>query len=190
MIQVIENFLPPSLSAKLLDNVEDNNFPWYYLKNSISTHNISYAKYPQLVHSLYYNNSGPISPFFNTFNNILYFIEDKFSVKILDISRIKINCVLRTDNPILHIPHVDISLPGYTTFIYYLNTSDGYTNIYSETECKDFPYYETDSHLTLVKQVQPVQNSILRFDSNQYHSYLTPIHCDRRFVVNMVLKLQ
>lgn len=190
MIHVIDKFLPASLATKLLEEVEDIGFPWYYLKNNIMAQKITYAKYPLLVHTLY-QNSTPTSQLFDTFNSILYFIEDRFNVNILNIERVKINCILRTETPILYTPHVDANLQGYTTFIYYLNTSDGFTNIYDERkECNDHGFYDTDSHLTLIKQIQPVHNSILRFDSDQYHSYLTPTHCDRRLVVNLVVRLQ
>jgi hypothetical protein len=190
MIHSIDKFLPASLATKLLADVEDIEFPWYFLKNNVMTQKITYAKYPLLVHNLYQNNIST-SQYFNTFKSILYFIEDRFNVNILDIERVKINCLLRTETSILYTPHIDSNKQGYTTFIYYLNNSDGYTNIYNEKKgCDDSGFYDMDSHLTLIKQVQPVHNSILRFDSNQYHSYLTPTHCDRRFVVNMVLKLQ
>jgi hypothetical protein len=192
MIRVIDEFLPVSLATKLLEEVEDFGFPWYYKKNNAPrsmAQKITYAKCPLLIHTLYLN-STPTSQWFNIFNTILYFIEDRFNVNILNIERIKINCVLRTETPILYTPHADTEMQGYTTFVYYLNTSDGYTNIYNERkECNDNGLQDTDS-LTLIKQIQPVHNSILRFDSNQYHSYLSPTDCDRRLIVNMVVRLQ
>ena len=91
----------------------------------------------------------------------------------------------------MHTPHADVDTPGYTTFVYYLNSSDGDTVIYNEMKDERTPlYYETDSNLTVYKKITPVYNSIIKFSSNRYHSYFNPVKSERRFVINIVLKLK
>jgi hypothetical protein len=190
MIDVRENFLPTTLVDKIRQEVESVDFPWYFYNNSIITNKFIQTNRSQFVHTLYTDNA-PCSKLFGTFHPFLYFIEDRFCVKIEDIVRIKINLLQSNNDYIMHMPHADVDVPGYATFVYYLNSSDGDTIIYNERkDVKDPIYLETDAGLTVDKKISPIYNRMVRFNSDQYHSYYTPVKSNYRVVINTVLKLK
>ena len=188
MIDIKENFLPVSFSRKLIQMVESVEFPWFFFDNS-ATDKPTSLKRPQFVHTLYTNNA-PNSQYFDIFFPFLYFIEDKYNVEISDIVKVKINFLQNKKNSLMHLPHIDVAEPGFTSFVYYLNNSDGDTVIYNEFKNIENPsYYENDANLTVCKCITPVFNNIVKFNSDQYHSYYNPIKSDSRYVINIVLKL-
>ena len=191
MIDVRHSFLPAVIACRLKNKVESMEFPWHFCENSINIkqQTISSLKYSQFAHILF-SDDTPVSPFFHTFSPILHFIEDRFNTEISSIVKFKINFLQNNKDVVMHYPHCDHNSPGFTSFVYYLNTSDGDTNFYDECANEDTPTsYHTDDSLTLLKSITPHFNSIVRFDSARYHSYYTPVRCNKRYVINLVVKL-
>jgi hypothetical protein len=189
MIDIRENFLPRTFANNLLAEINSFNFPWYFLENSVYVPDPKKEKRSLFTHTLY--SDEPTSSYFKFFLPVLYFIEDRFNVEVKEINRIKINFTQKTERPILHQPHIDSIDKDYTSFIYYFNTTDGSTNLYEELKNSSSPEsYNDDSSLTLCNQITPMFNSIVRFESNRYHSSFTPVENDKRYILNMVLKLK
>ena len=74
-----------------------------------------------------------------------------------------------------HEPHQDY-IDNHFTAIYYLNDTDGPTNIYNETE-------PTDDY-TFDKIVSPVANRLVGFNGKQMHAGYSPSQNQCRILIN------
>jgi hypothetical protein len=173
-MQVIENFLPPSLFNVIKEALLSDEFPWYFNETVAEPTNVNNNF--QFTHT-FYKEGKPKSNFFPAVNPIIYILEEKLKVKILGIRRIKSNLMVPIQN---HIEgseaHTDESNTAinYKTLLFYVNDSDGDTCIF-------------DKDKNVIKRITPKQNSALWFDSNTLHSSTPPTNSKRRIVINFIL---
>ena len=76
--------------------------------------------------------------------------------------------------------HVDNPFPHIAT-IFYLNDSDGNTVIYNEKFEKEG---DTDSELTIQREIEPKENRLVVFDGLYIHTGHVPTKHNNRVILN------
>ena len=160
MIEVIDGFLSKEDHEKMTMFFTSQNFPWFLGKKSYADADL------QLCHMLY-NCSANIyqSPYLEHIAPILR------QLKLVSISRIKVNCQLLRETPVKSDYHYDLVIgdnvePNVTNLIYYLNSNNGYT----EFENGDI--------------VESVANRVVKFPNTLKHRGVSQTDSDSRIVFN------
>ena len=115
-MKVIDNFLPKNNFLEIKNNLESNNFPWFF-QNTVSGKDNDYY----FIHHLY-NHDTISSNFFDMVKPIL----KKINIKSL--IRIKCNMYPSTERSQKHSKHKDYPFE-HLGAIYYVNSNNGYTSI-------------------------------------------------------------
>ena len=163
MIEITDEFLSEEDYEKMMIRFTDINFPWYLGKKSHQFGDL------QLCHMLY-NCSSSIhqSPYLEYISPILR------ELKLVSISRIKVNCQLLRENPVKSDYHNDLVIqgniePNVTNLLYYLNSNNGYT----EFENGDI--------------VESVGNRLVKFPNTLKHRGVSQTNSESRIVLNFNL---
>lgn len=140
---------------------------------------------PQFVH--YALESGISSDTANIIRPMFYFLEDRLNRKLVDVGRVKINCLLRNGDRFTknnyNIPHTDDSDPSTLSMIYYVNDSDGDTFFFNES------WGQTQNGMSLYARSSPKKGRAVIFNSQRFHAGSNPIDSQHRFVINVTFKL-
>lgn len=175
-ILCIDNFLPKEYYEELCSIVfDETSFPWYFIQ-SISGLNKENDLLNQFgfSHLLFDKKNKIASEYFNKFVPIQKYIEDKFSIKIKEITRYRLGMNVRfSSTNIEHFPHTDFDYE-HMVFLYYLNDSDGPTTFYADNKL----------------QVEPLANRACLFDGSILHSSSTPSKTSRRIALNINIILE
>jgi hypothetical protein len=163
-VKVIDNFLEHSQFIKIKNIISTNTFPWFYndhvcfedrekdlLNNFMFTHNV--FKIDKDVR---------MSEYFNLFQDVI------FKLNITALSRIKLNLMLKTDNPVTHCMHTDSDEEYYKSAILYFDNNNGGTIFEDE------------------KFIQNKENRVVLFKSNMKHSGVSQTNTKKRTVLNIV----
>ena len=169
MTTVVDNFLPQSYYRKLYDVATSNTLPYYY-QNSIN--NIEATEPADFGFNYWIQNEAGVVQNW-LFMPLLYAIKDKFGVG--DLRRARIDMTMYNPDAYAHAAHQDYT-DNHFTAIYYLNDSDGPTNIYNETEPSD--------NYTFDKIVSPVANRLVGFNGKQMHAGYSPSKHQCRILIN------
>lgn len=165
-IKVIDNFLEREVCENIKSLVQAGDFPWYKgpvigkyndgLEFTLLCDEIDNYQFSHILYEKY-------EPKSNYFNILVPFINK------LDISALynaKINYNPKTETQIEHSFHIDTS-SSCTTSIYYLNTNNGYTLFEDGTKVKS------------------VENRMVLFPSNLYHTGTTCTDKQGRIILNI-----
>lgn len=186
--EIFDNLLPPSLVKDLEETFSNREFPWYYTESSSGVegqkdfNNKCVKDCPQFVHSIIEGDEDT-SYVANIIKPILYFLEEKTETEILDVWRIKANCLLpdnKDNTQFFNTPHIDHDITNYVSMVYYINDSDGPTRLYNKRAGEDF------TNLELVGEVLPKKGRCVIFPSCYYHASSNPT-LGRRMVLNFIL---
>jgi hypothetical protein len=113
-------------------------------------------------------------------------IEKKFSFKIKKIIRSKINWITRehiSSKNGYYPPHTDSNLDHWV-LIYYVNTSDGNTLMFEETQ-NEIPFYSVSNQTLHIKHsIEHKMGRGVLFHGSRYHGGLPPIESSYRILVN------
>lgn len=189
MSQTFKNFLGPSFAIALKEQLlSTNQFKWEWVEHTGYNHvdngnwDFSWTHYvfqdDQIFSDLY--------PFLMP---VVLNIGDAIGVDVKQVVRIRIGCITKTPETVVHSPHIDSSFPHYTALLY-LNDSDGETIIYNET----FPFsensithdeYAKNLNFTEMEKHFPEFNKVVVFNGAHYHSSSSPTIANRRIVVTM-----
>ena len=171
----IENFLPQDYSDKLLSIVTDDiNFPWFYNESIVENQKDLFGFSHVLFVDGYQN-----SPFFPEFIEFFSHMENRFNIKIKNLIRARIRMTTSVGKKGIYENnmHVDYRYPN-TTFVYYLNDSDGDTVLFDK-------FYDEDTlDAKEIERVAPVKNNGVMFDGLRYHSGAMP-SSGRRLILNI-----
>lgn len=181
-MNVIDDFLPPSLHNIVKEEVLGGSFPWFF------RHTVAYSDKDlphnfQFTHS-FYRDDRVNSDWYRVVEPMMFILEEKLKIKLKQINRIKAN--LTTQNPLLD-PKVNIhqDLPTkecgenkYMTLLYYVNDSDGDTLFSDETK------------QNIIDRVTPKENRAVWFDSRLWHASSPPVENKRRVVINFILEIE
>jgi hypothetical protein len=130
MIQVIDDFLPASYHRNLLNLMSSDNFPWFY--NDCVARNGDGEFF--FTHNVFrYDAGGVNSDYWSEFHPMVYFIEEKLNFELESLLRIRCNLYTNQNKELAHESHVDQPNMQHYTGIYYLNTTNGQTNVGTET---------------------------------------------------------
>lgn len=125
MIKIVDNFLPETLHKRIQTLMLSANFPWYFITGVTSNQDNNYY----FVHNLFgCAQEGIESPFFNEFEVLLHFIEEKLKFRTDQLLRIKCNMYTNQNINLSHDSHTDHGFPHYTA-IYYINSNNGPTTV-------------------------------------------------------------
>ena len=188
-IIILDNFLPKSYEDEIEKHFSSLEFPWYY-NPGVSYSQEENAKFiandsniketDGFVHRLIIENAK-VSGYGDLVRPIMYFVEDKFKVKVNYIIRAR--AVMIYKNPVFgefhNVPHVD-DMNKHMTLIYYVNDSDGDTVIFKEKYVNDISY----SKKTVECRVEPRKGRAVLFDGHRYHTGLLPQTSKVRLVLN------
>ena len=143
MIEVVDEFLSDSDFGKLYDTICSEGFPLYYQNYVVEPMEEGGIKNVNFTHSLY-RFDEPSSEYFAPVRDILL---SKLNIRSL--IRSKVNCYPRTDEIVVHAPHIDMPYQ-HMGMLYFLNTCDGETRFEDES-------------------VKSVANRIVFFDPSKMH---------------------
>lgn len=119
--------------------------------------------------------------------NILLRVLDFQKQELLNLYRIRLGLVFRTPTVVNHGEHLDFGYDfflknhdvKFKTGLFYINDSDGDTNIYEEK----FNIKRVPKKFKLKKSVSPVRNRWYDFDGRRYHNSNSPIQNNHRLVL-------
>ena len=177
---VIEKFIPNIFKTFLQNLLENVNFEWHYMNNSLN-YNATQIQDGifQFIHIIV-DEQGNKSPHYEKIKPLLYFFELHTGLKIKGILRMKANLLtqreLSEDINKLAI-HTDVNEKDYVSFIYYVNDSDGDTVVYNADKTE------------IIERASPVAGNCFWFKSNQFHNATPPKHHSTRIVINCILQI-
>ena len=167
-MKIEDNFLKYEKFDKIQKLMEEPSpFPWFYVDRIVYEDDVDNF---QFIHT-FYNNYMPMSPFTNELDPIINIIQPFSIVKI------RAKLLTRTSEIVKSSFHVDIPLSYdklhlWTTSIFYLNTTDGYT---------EFQDGRIEMENTKVKSVA---NRLVTFPANLRHRGTSCTNENTRVVIN------
>ena len=157
-LEIIDNFLPERDFSVIQSVLLGHLFPWYWNEGSVHNKNFAIKGQPQLTHLFF--KDGVRSDFYDPFNPVLKKLQAVTLVKI------KANLNFKTffkRNTGYHMDTVDGDIK---TAVFYINTNSGGTKFKGG------------------KFVRSVENRVVIFDSNLFHTGVTCTK-GRRVVANI-----
>lgn len=180
-----DNFLDENTIKNIENDVLYGKPFWYSRIGGALTDGIhgiagdQFVDYPLFVNSdMDDNNPTSVFP-------IAKFVLEKFAEK----NNLKINKITRSRSNVSHPaldrrhtpPHIDNRDEHYV-FIYYVNDSDGDTNVYNE---KYDGTSRTQDDLTLFKTITPKAGLGVMFSGKVFHTWQPPLNTKARCIINM-----
>jgi hypothetical protein len=168
-IQIKDNFLP-ALFFNKLNNIFNNNFNWFWIENSAKKNDKPLDDNFMFTHILWDFEKGRSSPYFETFEPILYFIDAH--VKVTQLRRMKLNLYTNQGKRIDHAEHYDIRdakgkvMNDVDTTILNFSTCNGGTTINK-------------------KDYKSIKNQALIFKNSSKHNGYVQTDTKRRIVLNI-----
>jgi len=165
MIEIIDNFLNNTDLKCIKNEMLHGNFNWFYCNNSLLKNpNFKGKKEPMFQHTFvkdYKINSDKLSLLDKLIEKINQTKKPKKYIKI------KSNLYMKCNKKTFHKSHVDFpNLNNYTTSIYYLTTTNGYTKVGN-------------------KKVKDKENRIVFFDGNTKHNASIQTDKEERLLINI-----
>lgn len=163
-MKIIDNALQQEDFLEIKNTMLKGNFPWYYrptkvMKNSAQQNQLYRDFNFQFVH-IFYKWFKPRSEFVEILNPILDILQP------VSLVRIKSNLTTRCSKLFEFNLHQDIENFSGKTAIFYVNSNDGYTKFEDGTK------------------VESIENRLIIFDSNVYHTGTTCTNRNVRCVIN------
>jgi len=168
----LNNVLPSNYASDIESLFTSNKINWsFYNDIDFGTQ----EELPGFVNELYINDK--IGKNFDYVFPLLYFLP--YTISKIKLLRIKANLLLPSYKKLS--PHVDwVHSPNLISAIYYVNTTDGSTEIFAE---RNDPNELKPEEFTVVKRETPEKNKFLVFDGNHYHRGNYPTK-DKRISIN------
>jgi len=191
-IIVLDNFLPKSYEDEIEKHFSSVEFPWYY-NPGVSYSQEMNAKFiandsnikdvDGFVNRLIIENKQ-ISGYGDLVKPLMYFVEDKFNMKVNYIIRARAVMIYKnpTFGEFYNVPHVD-DMNEHMTLIYYVNDSDGDTVFFEECYDKEIDY----SKKTVERRVEPRKGRAVLFNGLRYHTGSVPKY-NNRMLINFNFK--
>tara|TARA_R100000781_G_scaffold353_1_gene536 strand:+ start:19 stop:615 length:597 start_codon:yes stop_codon:yes gene_type:complete len=175
-VMIIDNFLETHLHHAILDDMTNDEFPWYYWDNISLGDTNTLGKYGFNYWLLKEHETidGRLENF--TLPEIYYTFLNELQTTVgsTKLIRSRVDMTLYRNNPFPLEPHIDLTYPHITT-IYYVNHSDGTTILYNDSQ---------SGALTIKEEIEPVANRLVIFDGLTWHTGHTPMKNNRRILIN------
>ena len=164
IIRQHKDFLPQMFFDKLSNILNGTNFQWFFNKSNLDETKIPFVKNDKFMftHTLYREGQGQSSGWFNTFEPILYSINDK--VKVHKLIRMKLNLYTNQNKKINQDPHYDHCddegkpLKDINTAVLNFTTCNGGTKINKKT-------YKSNANEILIFNNTFTHNGIVQTDT-------------------------
>jgi hypothetical protein len=191
-VKVFDDLIPSEVINRIEDLLLSPNFPWYFNSSVVDKafSNNSYMDDDksvdacQFTHILYSNYGGIQSQFYNIITPFIDLLGKRVGEDLKgSLVRAKANLLTRHNYSDDHynIPHVDLAGFKSKSLLYYVNSSDGDTFIFNESEGANT--------LTVKERVTPLKGRCLYFDSSLYHASSCPKIFNTRAVINFVFRV-
>ena len=171
MYKIIDNYAPKELLAHFNKTLFSEQFPWYY-HDYVATNQIKESEEFYFTHTFFgdgqNDNTGINSEHFENVIVPLCFI---LLGGNYDLIRAKANLFTKRDKEIKYGLHTDYSFDKHTTWVYSLNTNNGYTEFEDGTK------------------IPSVENQLLIFDGNIPHRSVGQTDTRARINLNINLKM-
>ena len=165
---IIDNFLPESYHNDLLNLLEGRTFPWFYNKTVTQEKQDDNSYYFAHVPIEVTPERSISTEYFNNFQAILYFMEDKANFRIESLYRIKCGLYPNIGYAKKNDWHVDRPDDHYVG-LYYVNSSDGPTDFRDQS-------------------VECVANRFVLFDGSLFHRSTHPTDVKGRINININMR--
>lgn len=193
MITEVHNFLPVNYIRDVRAHVE-NNLTWKYLPDTSYFDRINLGLWDkQLTAAVIPNvHDNPEQNKYSFFYPIIYMVEEKFSIKIKAVIRLKFNMTFTCpEDTNISAWHSDSQTPGVKSLVIYINDSDGGTVVSNSVDDTDGGKVLTDSERVELNEsakhyLEFEPNKAIMFDSNLFHYGELPKKHKNRIVMNMV----
>jgi len=158
--KIIDNFLDKNIFINIKNIMENNEFPWFFIKTINENHHKNDLT-SYFIHTFFLelNRDLTISNYFNLIVPIIT------KINMSKLLRIKGNIYLNTQTKITHEKHVDFEFP-HKGAIYYINTNNGKTILNDEVE------------------IDSIENRLLIFNPNIPHSSTSTTDSKCRININ------
>tara|TARA_Y100000389_G_C17471282_1_gene531367 strand:+ start:8878 stop:9453 length:576 start_codon:yes stop_codon:yes gene_type:complete len=184
MTDIIEipNLIDREAQQKLYDIVTGIDFPWHYLEDTTYEFgNKKSIQTPGFSHLLFSNDSKQ-SEFLDEFTPMFLKGVEACGLKLISTMRLRLGFLLKTrynlpNMPyVYNTPHIDFDVDHYTA-LYYLNSCDGDTIIFNQTE-------ESEKY-SIKHRSTPAAGKFMLFNGNHYHASSCPKMEPSRIVLTM-----
>lgn len=196
-VEVIDDFLPSAYFKFLSEEVFcDDHFSWFFNSDQSYPDSSSYS-----VNGEDQKNSFGFSRLIWSEGKPNKLISDKIAYSVLPfalmvkdklradkILRVRADMTLYNPDNLIHGPHVDYSYFHYSS-IFYLNESDGNTQIFNE-KCQNGKGISglNSTSLTIKKVIEPKPNRLILFDGRYVHTGSSPSTHKCRKILNSNFK--
>ena len=172
IIRQHKDFLSKMFFEKLSNIVNGNNFQWFFNNSSLDHTKPPFVKNDNFMftHTFFREEQGRASDWFDTFEPILYSINEK--VKVNKLMRMKLNLYTNQNKKVMYGSHCDIldeknkPLKDVNTALLNFTTCNGGTKIGNKT-------YNSKA------------NELLIFNNATKHSGITQTDTQKRIVLNI-----
>ena len=167
MYKIIDNYAPKDLLVHFKETLFSEQFPWYF-HDYVASIQVKESEEFYFTHTFFgdgeNNTMGINSEHFEKIIVPLCFIS---LGKDYDLIRAKANLFTKRDKQIKYGLHTDYSFDKHTTWVYSLNTNNGYTMFESG------------------EKIPSVQNQLATFDGNQRHCSVVQTDTSARYIINI-----
>jgi hypothetical protein len=191
MIAEIDNVIPPRYQDHIAQLVKEVQWTWHsntsYGPDGVDhmtklvANDSNILDNGQFIHPVLENGTA-MSPDIGLLIPLLYVAADKAGLFVHEILRIKINMMVQDKTftaKNYNFPHTDIR--GSTSFVYYVNDSDGDTVLFNEfAGSSSF----TPEALTEFKRFSPKKGRGIFFESSRLHASCSPATTQIRYAIN------
>ena len=200
MIEYVEKIIPESYQNELVSVAK--RIPWIFTE-SVAYEGINVIRSEEdekitdasaMTH-LCFDEGKVISPYYDDFKPILWFLEQKFDIQITELHRIRLRLTHRYPGHTLdkfNPPHVDIpTTDKFLTFVYYIDDSDGDTVIFDKkyTNMEELNTLTSSKDLNIIYRSTPKRGDGILFDGSHFHSGNSPVEYRSRYIVNLDFKV-
>lgn len=178
----ISEAIDKNYQSDILNLVTDIKFPWHFLDDTTyeKSNDIKNST-PSFVNLLYHLNNNS-NPYLENFLPLVNQSLDKAGYKLTNLLRMRLGFLLNTKYLLpsmpykYNTPHRDFDQEHFVG-IYYVNTADGETVIFHETE-KSEKYHP-------MHKSQPEQGKFLMFNGWHYHASTCPKMFTKRIALTI-----
>ena len=188
-IKIFDKIIPTGYANQIEADLTRTGFPWFYIDDIT---NENYGNNSGLVHAAYDYGKQP-SDWFPFIKPLTYAIEEANEKPIIELLRIRVGFLTRTEIAQYNTPHVDFTM-GHYTACYYVNDSDGDTVVFDQqlagvnstniTE-QVLKEYVEQTTFTVAQQCTPKKGRVCIFDGTRFHASTKPKQHDRRLVITV-----
>jgi len=186
----IQNALNPTLFFHI-KNICMNSLNWAYINNSaygeMGIENDLKSPSFSNVPYIHQQRSSELTAFFES---ALMIILDKVNMQLVNLKRIRIGMMIKSDQNYINDPHIDDE-EEHITALLYLNTCNAptilYDKFYDKSSQKNVLEYikdEPQEKMRTFKQIPSIENNVVIFNGYRYHSSTIQTDTKQRIVVN------